>query len=105
MSSPETNTLVVEGTGKSTVLSFPRYKVRVIAGPDTGLEAQSVDGKLIVGSAEGAVLRLTDPTVSRYHVDFDATAQGVVVRDLGSTNHTLLGASACTRSRSRATSS
>ena len=70
-----------------------------------GLEAQSVDGKLIVGSAEGAVLRLTDPTVSRYHVDFDATAQGVVVRDLGSTNHTLLGGSACTRSRSRAMSS
>ena len=54
MSSSETNTLVVEGTGKTTVLSFPRFTVRVIAGPDAGREAQSVDGKLIVGTAEGA---------------------------------------------------
>jgi DNA-binding NtrC family response regulator len=64
--------------------------VRVVAGPDSGQEAQSVDGRLSVGTAEGALLRLTDPTVSRYHVDFEATTQGVVVRDLGSTNRTLL---------------
>ncbi len=91
MAPSEANTLVVEGSGQALVLSFPRYTVRVVAGPDTGQQAQSVDGRLIVGTAEGALLRLTDPTVSRYHVDFDATAQGVVVRDLGSTNHTLLG--------------
>jgi len=35
--------------------------VRVVAGPDTGQAAQSVDGRLIVGTAEGVALRLTDP--------------------------------------------
>ena len=59
----------------------------------TGYRTGSAIGRrpaLSVGTAEGAVLRLTDPTVSRYHVDFEATTQGVVVRDLGSTNRTLL---------------
>jgi DNA-binding NtrC family response regulator len=86
----EINTVVVEGSGKTLVLSLPRFTVSVVAGPDAGQKAQSVDGRLIVGTAEGAMLRLTDPTVSRYHVDFEATAQGVIVRDLGSTNRTML---------------
>jgi two-component system response regulator GlrR len=86
----EANTIVVEPTNNAFVVSLPRFTVRVVAGPDAGQEAQSVEGRLSVGTAEGAVLRLTDPTVSRYHVDFEATTQGVVVRDLGSTNRTLL---------------
>ena len=86
----EANTVVVQPSSNAFVVSLPRFTVRVVAGPDTGQEAQSVDGRLSVGTAEGAVLRLTDPTVSRYHVDFEATTQGVVVRDLGSTNRTLL---------------
>jgi DNA-binding NtrC family response regulator len=86
----EANTVVVQPSSSAFVVSLPRFTVRVVAGPDAGLEAQSVDGRLTVGTAEGALLRLTDPTVSRYHVDFEATTQGVVVRDLGSTNRTLL---------------
>ena len=86
----EANTVVVQPSTNAFVVSLPRFTVRVVTGPDTGQEAQSVDGRLSVGTAEGAVLRLTDPTVSRYHVDFEATTQGVVVRDLGSTNRTLL---------------
>jgi DNA-binding NtrC family response regulator len=86
----EANTVVVQPSSNAFVVSLPRFTVKVVAGPDAGQEAQSVDGRLSVGTAEGAVLRLTDPTVSRYHVDFEATTQGVVVRDLGSTNRTLL---------------
>ena len=86
----EANTVVVEPSSSAFVVSLPRFTVRVVAGPDAGQEAQSVDGRLSVGTAEGAVLRLSDPTVSRYHVDFEATTQGVVVRDLGSTNRTFL---------------
>jgi two-component system, NtrC family, response regulator GlrR len=86
----EANTVVVQPSSSTFVVSLPRFTVRVVAGPDAGQEAQSIDGRLTVGTAEGAVLRLTDPTVSRYHVDFEATTQGVVVRDLGSTNRTLL---------------
>ncbi len=73
-----------------------RFKVQVTAGPDAGAEAWSVDGRLVAGTAEGATLRVTDPTVSRFHVEFEAVDDGVVVRDLGSTNGTRLGA-ACVR--------
>jgi two-component system, NtrC family, response regulator GlrR len=86
----EANTVVVQPSSHAFVVSLPRFTVRVVAGPDAGQEAQSTDGRLSVGTAEGAVLRLSDPTVSRYHVDFEATTQGVLVRDLGSTNRTLL---------------
>jgi two-component system response regulator GlrR len=85
------NTAVVEGSGKSLVVTLPRFTVRVVSGPDAGLKVESVEGRLLVGTAEGALLRLTDPTVSRYHLDFEATARGLLVRDLGSTNGTMLG--------------
>jgi DNA-binding NtrC family response regulator len=84
----EPNTIVVEDTG--TTLSIPKFTVQAVAGPDAGQSAESVEGRLTVGTAEGNLLRLTDPTVSRYHVELEAAAQGVVVRDLGSTNRTLL---------------
>jgi two-component system, NtrC family, response regulator GlrR len=86
----EPQTIVVEESAGKVVLSLPKFTVATIAGPDIGAKAQSVDGRLTIGTAEGTVLRLTDPTVSRYHVELEATAQGVVVRDLGSTNRTLL---------------
>nr|MBK7067487.1 sigma 54-dependent Fis family transcriptional regulator [Deltaproteobacteria bacterium] len=70
-----------------TVASF---QLEVIAGPDAGSSARSVEGRLIVGTAEGVTLRLTDPTVSRFHAEFEAAAQGVLLRDLGSTNGTLV---------------
>jgi two-component system, NtrC family, response regulator GlrR len=87
----EPHTVVVEESGDTLIVSLPRFTVRAVAGPDVGQSAQSVEGRLTVGTAEGTVLRLTDPTVSRYHIELEATAQGVVVRDLGSTNRTLLG--------------
>jgi DNA-binding NtrC family response regulator len=87
----EPQTAVVEEGGHRFLLSVPRFSVRVVSGPDAGQAAQSVDGRLTVGTAEGTLLRLTDPTVSRYHIDLEATSQGVVVKDLGSTNRTLLG--------------
>jgi DNA-binding NtrC family response regulator len=90
-SNVEPQTIVVEESAGRVVLSLPKFTVQAIAGPDIGLKAQSIDGRLTVGTAEGTVLRLTDPTVSRYHVELEATSQGVVVRDLGSTNRTLLG--------------
>jgi DNA-binding NtrC family response regulator len=80
-----------ESTGDITPFEVPRFRVRVTLGFDAGASATSVEGRLVVGSAEDVTLRLTDPTVSRYHLEFEATSDGVVVRDLGSTNGTLLG--------------
>jgi two-component system, NtrC family, response regulator GlrR len=88
----DASTLIVERTPTSLVLRIPRYALRVMAGPDTGLEVRSSDGRLTVGTSEGVTLRLTDPTVSRFHLEIEATPSGVVVRDLGSTNGTKIGA-------------
>ncbi|MDQ3033373.1 MAG: sigma 54-interacting transcriptional regulator [Myxococcota bacterium] len=64
----------------------------VIEGPDLGARAAADDEPLVIGSAEGNALRLSDPTVSRYHVELAPDAAGIRLRDLGSTNGTRVGA-------------
>ena len=68
------------------------FQAEVLEGPDKGASASSVEGRLIIGTADDATLRLTDTTVSRYHVELETSGEGVVLRDLGSTNGTALGA-------------
>ena len=87
----ESSTLLVT-QGAVPAISVPRFRLAVVAGPDAGSEAASEEGRLTVGTAEGATLRLSDPTVSRFHAELEATPLGIAVRDLGSTNGTLLGA-------------
>src|SRR5258706_6860654 len=77
---------------RSPPVFIPRFRVRAISGDDAGLEASSEDGRLVVGTGDGADLRLGDRTVSRFHVELEATDAGIVVRDLGSTNGTIIGA-------------
>src|SRR5262249_2803138 len=74
------------GTGALRVL---RYRVTVSAGPDQG-QQRALQGPLFVGTHADAGLRLTDPTISRYHVELRPHPDGVLVRDLGSTNGTFL---------------
>jgi DNA-binding NtrC family response regulator len=66
-----------------------RYQIAVIAGPDTGRIAH-IDGRLTVGSRPGVGLRLKDSTVSRHHFELLAKPEGVLIRDLDSTNGTWL---------------
>ncbi|HEX8435903.1 FHA domain-containing protein [Archangium sp.] len=49
-----------------------------------------VKGKLVVGRQAPATVLLEDDSVSRKHAEVEATPQGVVLRDLGSANGTLL---------------
>jgi DNA-binding NtrC family response regulator len=74
------------------VLDVQKYRATVVSGPDRGATVAAIDGRLTIGTAEGTTLRLTDPTVSRFHVETEWTDAGLVVRDLGSTNGTMLGA-------------
>ncbi len=67
------------------------FHVEVIDGPDRGARAAPVEGKLTVGTAEGVTLRLSDRAVSRYHLECEATAEGLLLHDLGSTNGTWAG--------------
>ena len=50
--------------------------------------------RLTVGKAADNDLVLPDDTVSRHHCELERTATGIIVRDLGSTNHTRVGRTA-----------
>ena len=70
----------------------PTLSVQVIDGPDAGKQVEAAEGELSVGTAEGCGLVLSDKSVSRFHLELRATPRGVVLRDLGSTNGTYVGA-------------
>ena len=69
----------------------PVSVVQVVDGPDRGHEIVFGEGVITVGKSEGAVLRLTDPTVSRLHLTLEHQGDAVRVRDLGSKNGTWIG--------------
>jgi DNA-binding NtrC family response regulator len=76
--------------GNVRELRFHRFILRVIDGPDRGLERVSSGPELSVGSAASNDLVLSDPTVSRHHFVLQVGPDGVVLRDLDSTNGTTL---------------
>ena len=71
-------------------LRLRRFALRVIDGPDKGAECLSSGPELAVGSAASNDLVLTDPTVSRHHFVLQVGPDGVIMRDLDSTNGTTL---------------
>jgi DNA-binding NtrC family response regulator len=81
----------VEQTLRHGATSVPvrTIHVEVTEGPDAGLRV--TNDALSIGSAEGSTLRLSDPSVSRFHVELRAGATGVSVTDHASTNGTFAG--------------
>jgi transcriptional regulator with GAF, ATPase, and Fis domain len=78
--------------GNVRELRFRKFVLRVIEGIDRGREfASATGGEVSVGLAENNSLVLTDPTVSRYHFVIQVSPDGVVLRDLDSTNGTTVG--------------
>ncbi|MEZ4362737.1 MAG: sigma 54-interacting transcriptional regulator [Kofleriaceae bacterium] len=74
-----------------TEVVFHRIRLVVTSGPDAGAEAVSRSEEITVGTVTGNDLVLNDRTVSRHHLAIRATARGLELRDLGSTNGTVLG--------------
>jgi DNA-binding NtrC family response regulator len=66
-------------------------RLEVIAGVNTGASLTSDADSICIGSAEGNDLTLSDPTVSRYHVELRRRGDRVQVIDHGSTNGTQIG--------------
>lgn len=68
----------------------PRHllELRVVEGVDCGLTVPLANTEVTIGRAVGAVLRLTDPDISRHHVTVRLAAGLVTVADAGSTNGT-----------------
>jgi transcriptional regulator with PAS, ATPase and Fis domain len=77
--------------GSDGSLKVRRYVLRIVAGPNSGLERDLESGTVLIGSHENNDVVLTDATVSRYHLEIQVRADGIRVSDLDSTNGTYLG--------------
>jgi transcriptional regulator with GAF, ATPase, and Fis domain len=62
------------------------FTLQVTAGPDAGLSYTPTGELTVIGTHESAGLKLSDPTVSRFHAELRATDGAVYVKDLGSLN-------------------
>ena len=71
-------------------LSLSRCALRVISGEQKGQERVLEGDVLRIGKAESNDLVLRDPSVSRDHCEIVRDGKGYLLRDLGSTNGTLL---------------
>ncbi|RLB56761.1 MAG: hypothetical protein DRJ42_02485 [Deltaproteobacteria bacterium] len=78
-----------EPSSDSRGLPVQTLAAEVVKGPDVGLRHAAESETLSVGTAEGNDLVLTDPTVSRFHVELATSGEGIRVEDHGSTNGTL----------------
>jgi DNA-binding NtrC family response regulator len=65
----------------------------IIQGPDRGESVVLRDRPIVFGSSPACDLPLTDKTVSRRHMQAQREGEGVVLRDLGSTNGCHIGES------------
>ena len=66
-------------------------ELEVTSGPDAGFKRSYSLPVLRIGSATDNDVVLTDPTVSRHHAEIQITPEGLLLRDLGSTNGTFIG--------------
>ncbi|HMF43807.1 MAG TPA: sigma 54-interacting transcriptional regulator [Polyangia bacterium] len=80
---PEAATRALAGP---RTLALPKVRLKVLKGPDKGTAVTLEQDEILIGGADGAHLRLTDPTVSRNHCAIRMTTKGPLLRDLGSTN-------------------
>jgi transcriptional regulator with GAF, ATPase, and Fis domain len=76
--------------GDPRILELPRCALVVLSGPERGRE-KIIEGDLFrIGKAKSNELVLNDETVSRAHCEIVRDVRGYLLRDLGSTNGTLL---------------
>ncbi len=69
-----------------------RLRVRVVEGPDAGAVVEPEGRSVItVGCEHGCDVTLTDPAVSRFHVELTKGDDGIGLADLGSRNGTFIG--------------
>lgn len=80
-----------------------RAALVVANGPQTGQRFELVDppGTMIIGRATDCDIPLTDGECSRRHVEVDVTAEGILVRDLGSRNALLVNGREVSKQRLR----
>src|ERR1700733_14457638 len=65
-------------------------QLRVVDGPDRGLEIELPAIGVVIGTERGCDLALTDSFVSRRHCSITPTPMGFAITDLGSRNGTVI---------------
>jgi transcriptional regulator with PAS, ATPase and Fis domain len=78
-------------TGRAQVVTYPKTRIVVVAGPDAGAQLDVAGSLVRIGKAEDNDLVLLDETVSRRHCEIESGELGVRVRDVGSTNGVWIG--------------
>jgi DNA-binding NtrC family response regulator len=68
--------------------SVRRFRLAVVEGADKDLAWSSASDRCSIGTHPSNELKLSDPTVSRFHCELVVDARGVRLRDLGSRNGT-----------------
>ncbi len=90
MSHEITSVIDDQGPGPKQ-LHLRRISLEVLTGPDAGKSIEVDHDVVRMGGSEGNHLMLTDTTVSRRHAEITRTPDGILLRDLGSTNGTWVG--------------
>src|SRR5512145_3245947 len=89
---PVSNWHTTQSITRSARLPLRRIQITVTAGNDRGLSRELEEDTVIsIGHAADNDIRLSDPTVSHYHVELFLRDNSVRVRDLESRNGTYVG--------------
>jgi len=89
---------VTRVTNKATLAGLGRTaRLRVIDGPDAGVEADLPAVGAVLGAERGCDVVLNDPSVSRRHCSVIPTTTGFTITDLGSKNGTTIDGVAITK--------
>ena len=81
--------IIIAASSKLRV-QFEAIELRVMSGADAGLEINLGLPTVRIGSAPDNDMVLTDRAVSRRHAEIRMTPDGLLLRDLGSTNGTFI---------------
>jgi DNA-binding NtrC family response regulator len=82
----EKNATRILDSGGSMSRQLGRGRLLIVKGPDRGESISIADLAMTLGSGPGNDVLLSDPTISRKHLVIEPRAEGVIARDLGSTN-------------------
>jgi DNA-binding NtrC family response regulator len=84
------HTVQIHNGAEITALQRRRLRVEVVRGPDKKQRGEFEGDRVVIGTHESADLVLTDPTVSRHHVEIALVPEGYRIRDLDSKNGTFM---------------
>ncbi len=83
-------TLIVDDSGRTQSIRLHKSKLLAVSGPLKGKEFMITKEVFTIGSGEGNDLTLNDSTISRSHCEIRVVPEGYLIRDMGSTNGTVV---------------